>query len=245
MEPILYNVTGGATQGFNRQSMIGNNLANSNTPGFKADLYAAQSQYLQGVGVGKVALAVQNANQHDLTPGPIMTTGRDLDVAVEGKGWFTVSDRSGKEAYTQAGNFQITQNGMLVTGSGRPVIGDGGPISIPPAQRVEIGADGTISVVPLDGNPDTLAVIDRLKLVNLEGKNLQKTEEGLFRPENGGIVEPDASIKVVKGALNGSNTNPIEQMVAMIETNREYDLNMKLMQNVDENHNRLAQLLHD
>ena len=245
MESILYNVMNGAKTGFTRQTLIGNNLANTNTPGFKADLYAAQSMYLQGTGIGNVAMPVQNANQYNLSPGAIIPTGRDLDVAIEGNGWFAIQDSSGKEAYTQSGNFQITQNGRLVTGSGQPVIGDGGPISIPPAQRVEIGTDGTISVVPLDGNPDTLAVIDRLKLVKLEGKDIRKTEEGLFRPANGGAVQPDASLSVVTGAINGSNANPIEQMVLMIEANREYEQNMKLMQNVDDNHNRLTQLLRD
>ncbi|MCC5792464.1 MAG: flagellar basal-body rod protein FlgF [Legionellaceae bacterium] len=245
MESILYHVTNGANNGFNRQAVLSHNLANHNTPGFKADLFTAQSVYMQGPGLDSSAFAVEMRHGHDLTAGTLITTGRDLDVAVEGNGWLAVQDASGQEAYTQAGNFEITANGQLVTGSGRPVIGDGGPISIPPAQRIEIGSDGTVSIVPLDADPDTLAVIDRLKLVKLDPKNIEKTDDGFFRPMGGGVIEADASIRVVKGALMSSNVNAIDQMVNMIEANRDYERNMKLMQSVDENQKRLAQLLQD
>lgn len=243
MEPVLYNAMNGSQIDLDRQTINSNNLANSNTPGFKADLFQAQSMYIRGsVDVGE-AVVVEQENNTDFTDGPLISTGRDLDVAVQGKGWFAVQDSQGKEAYTRAGDFHITENGMLVTASNRPVLGDGGPISIPPAQRIEIGSDGTISIVPLDGDPDALAVLDRLKLVKLDNKDLIKNTDGLMKLKQGGVAPADASVVVVKGALEGSNVNSVEQMVNLISNSHEFDAQMKLMQTIDENSTKLAQLL--
>jgi len=241
MENILYNATNGARSHMDRLAITSNNLANNNTPGFKADLFQAQTMYMKG---GGNAWVIENANGVDLTDGALIPTGRELDVAIQGKGWFAVKDAQGKESYTRAGNFKIDANGVLTTANGLPVLGDGGPISIPPFQRLEIGSDGTISVVPLGANPDELAVIDRFKLVNPDEKGLSKGNDGLMKMSKG-TAESDPTINVVKGALEGSNINPVEQMVAMISEGREFDSHMKIMQMVDENSRQLAQIMHD
>lgn len=246
METVLYKAMNASQLDFNRQAITANNLANANTPGFKADLFQAQAVYMTGgSNQSKDAMVVQNANGTDFTDGGLITTGRDLDVAIQGEGWFAVKGTDGKESYTRTGDFKLTENGMLVTSSGKAVLGDGGPISIPPAQRIEIGSDGTISIVPLDADPKELAVLDRIKLVKLDNKNLSKGVDGLLRLSNGGATESDPTITVVKGALEGSNVNSVAEMVSMIAAGREFDTQMRIMQTVDENCQKLAQILHD
>ncbi|KTD16271.1 flagellar basal-body rod protein FlgF [Legionella jordanis] len=245
MEPVLYNAMHGSKTDFHKQTINTNNLANANTPGFKADIFQAQSMYVNGSVKTKEAYVSQQENSTDFTDGELITTGRDLDVAVQGDGWFAVQDSKGKEVYTRAGDFQLTENGMLVTAGKKPVLGDGGPISIPPAKRIEIGSDGTISIVPMEGDSNSLAVIDRLKLVKINPRDLTKNEEGLMTLKQGATAQTDASITVVKGALEGSNVNAVHQMVNLIATGREFDAQMKLMQIVDDNSDKLAQLLQE
>lgn len=248
MDPVLYTSLSSATIDFSREGISANNLANVNTPGFKADLFAAQTMYMPNGGEGyndvMQAMAVQMPNRIDLTPGPLMTTSRDLDLAVDGDGWFAVQSGNG-EAYTRAGNFIIDSNGMLTTAAGQPVLGDGGPISIPPAQRIDIGRDGTISIIPLDAKPNEVAVLDRIKLVQLDGKQAYKDENGLIRLQGGAKAVPSTEIKLVQGALEGSNVSAIDQMINLISTGREFDASLKLMQAVDENTAKLAQVLHE
>ncbi|KTD11279.1 flagellar basal-body rod protein FlgF [Legionella jamestowniensis] len=243
MEPVLYNAMHGSQTDFKKQAVSSNNLANINTPGFKADIAQFESMYVTGSVETAEAFVVEGENGTNFTDGELIATGRDLDVAVQGGGWFAVQGADGKEAYTRAGDFHLTENGMLVTAGNKPVLGDGGPISIPPAQRIEIGNDGTISIVPLDGDPNALAVIERLKLVKPDSKNLIKGVDGLMRLRQGGVAPTDASVVIIKGTLEGSNVNAVEQMVGLISTGREFDAQMKVIQVADENSQKLAQLL--
>lgn len=248
MDPILYTAVTGGRADFKRQELIANNLANVNTPGFKADLYQAQTMYMndaQGINnPNGQSFVVQTANGVDLSPGEIMTTGRDLDVAIDGNGWLAVRGPDG-EAYVRGGSLRLDVNGQLMTASGMPVLGDGGPISIPPARSIEIGGDGTISIIPLEGDVKTLAVLDRLKLVTLDKNNVVKNEQGLMQLKQGGAAVADPNIRVLSGAIEGSNVKAIDQMVSMISAGREFDAQMKILSTVDDNGQRLAQLLHE
>ncbi|WP_367607247.1 flagellar basal body rod protein FlgF [Legionella sp. W05-934-2] len=242
MDPVLYNAINGAKLDLDRQSVGSHNLANLNTPGFKQDLVIAESMLLSGPLGSTQSMVVGQRSTPDLTPGTLMTTGRELDVAVL-EGWFAVQGKDGKESYTQAGNFRINENGTLTTATGQPVLGDGGPIAIPPAEKIDIGTDGTISILPIGANPNELAVLDRLKLVKIDNQEVIKDSEGLIRLKNGGVIESDPNLQVQTGALISSNTNAIEQMVNMIEHSREYEQLMKDVQSLKENSRRLAQLL--
>lgn len=242
MEPILYNATGGGKANFNKQALIANNLANANTPGFKADLYQAQTMYMNDS--NGQSFNVQAPNGLDLSPGELITTGRDLDVAVDGNGWIAMKDTHGREVYSRAGSMRVNVNGQLITASGKAVLGDGGPISIPPAKSIEIGSDGTISIVPMDGDANSLAVLDRIKLVTLDKNNVVKNDEGMIQLKQG--AKPpvaDASIKLVNGALEGSNVKAVDQMVQMIGAGREFDAQMKILTSVDDLSQKLAQVL--
>ncbi len=233
----------GSQTDFYRQEITGNNMANVHTVGFKADLYQAQSMYVTGAVQNGATHAVRLPNGIDFSDGPLIHTGNDLDVAVRGMGWFAVQDPQGKEAYTKAGDLHVTENGRLVTASNLPVLGDSGPISIPPAQRIEVGTDGTISIVPLEGLPDEIVVLDRLKLVKLDPDNLVKDTTGLMKLKEGALAPTDASLTVVKGALEGSNVNSIDQMINMIASGQEFNAKTKMMQTADNNAQKLAQLL--
>lgn len=247
MDPTLYNAINAGRAGFKRQEILANNLANVNTPGFKADLYTAQTMYMQN-GINNAngqSYGVQTANGIDLTPGEIMTTGRDLDVAIDGNGFLAVRDSKGGESYTRAGSLHIDVNGQLLTASGKSVLGDGGPISIPPSKSIEIAPDGTISVVTLEGDVKSLAVLDRLKLVSLDKNSVVKGDDGSLRLKSGGSAKPDTSIRVLSGAVEGSNVKAVEEMVGMISAGREFEAHMKILSTVDDNAQRLASILHD
>lgn len=249
MDPILYNATTGGRADFNKQAILANNLANINTPGFKADLYYAQTMYSNTNGASNTnnqSFNVQGPNGIDLSPGDLITTGRDLDVAVDGNGWIALKDSQGREVYTRAGSLRLGVNGLLTTASGKAVLGDGGPISIPPARSIEIGSDGTISIIPMEGDGNSLAVLDRIKLVKLDKNNVVKNDEGMIQIKQGGKPPPaDATVKLLNGTLEGSNVKAIEQMVEMISAGREFDAQMKILSTVDDNSQKLAQILHE
>ncbi len=248
MDPILYNAANGGRGNFARQEVIANNLANVGTTGFRADLYQAQTLYVQGAqgssNYGQ-SFTVQNPNAADFTPGPIITTGRTLDVAVNGKGWLAVRGSNGKEAYTKAGSLNIDANGFLVTASGKQVIGNGGPISIPPASNITIGTDGTITIVPTGNGPQAATTVDRIKMVSLDTSNISKNADGLFQLNNGGVAPADNTLKMTSGALEGSNVQAVEQMVAMISAGRDFETQMNILSTVGDNAQKLTQILAD
>ena len=249
MDPVLYSAVDGATNDLVRQDLIANNLANLNTPGFKADLYEAETMYLvDDNGFNQTngqTFIVQLPNAIDTTPGEIRTTGRELDIAIGGNGFIAVQAADGTEAYTKGGSLRIDANGQLLTANGRAVLGDGGPISIPPAKSIEIARDGTISIIPVDGDLRTLAVLDRIKAVSLDATNVTRTSEGLITLQNGGAVEADPTVQVVSGALEGSNVSAVNQMVEMISASRDFDAQMKILAIVDEDAQKLEQLLQE
>lgn len=248
MDPILYNAANGGRGNFARQEVIANNLANVNTTGFKADLYQAQTLYVQdakGINNHAQSFIVQNPSGADFAPGPVMNTGRNLDVAIDGNGWLAVRGSNGKEAYTKAGSLKLDANGFLVTASGKQVMGNGGPIAIPPAQSIDIGSDGTISIIPQGNDARGVTMVDRIKMVSLDTANISKNADGLFQLKNGGVAPADNKLKLISGALEGSNVQAIDQMVAMITAGRDFETHMDLLSTVSENSQRLAQILHE
>lgn len=243
MDKMLYVAMNGAAQTMLAQAANSHNLANVSTTGFRADLTAFQSQQLSGVGLPSRVYATAQGQSVDFTPGGLMSTGRDLDVAVIGSGWLAVQAADGTEAYTRAGDLRINSNGLLETATGRSVLGNGGPIAIPPAEKLEIGADGTISVRPLGQSAATLAVVDRIKLVNPPPENLHKGEDGLMRLKDGINAEPDAKVRIATGSLEASNVSAVEAMVNMITLARQFEMQVKLMNTAQSNDAAAAQIM--
>ncbi|BCX88646.1 flagellar basal-body rod protein FlgF [Methylomarinovum tepidoasis] len=243
MDRSLFVVMSGARETLRAQASVSNNLANVNTTGFKQDLEQFRSMPVFGPGYPSRVYALNERPATDFDPGPIRSTGRELDVAVKGDGWIAVQAADGSEAYTRRGDLRITPEGLLQTGDGHPVLGDNGPIAIPPAQKVDIGSDGTISIVPLGEKPDVLAVVDRIKLVRAAPEQLEKGEDGLIRLKSGQPAEADAGITLVSGALEGSNVSSVAALVDMIELSRRYELQVKMMKTAEDDADTAAQLL--
>jgi flagellar basal-body rod protein FlgF len=244
MDRSLYIAMSGAKQTLLAQTANANNLANTQTTGFKSDLEQFRSQPVFGAGYPTRVYAMTERPGTDLSHGAMQTTGRDLDVAINGEGFIAVQGADGKEAYTRAGDLRVTPEGLLQTGAGLQVLGQGGPIAIPPSEKLTIGGDGTISIIPIGtGNATTLLEIDRIKLVNPELANLEKLNDGLLHIKDGQPLVADANVKLASGVLEGSNVNPINAMVDMIELARNFELQTKMMKSVDENAGASARLM--
>ena len=234
MDRVLYVAMSGAKQTMLAQQANNHNMANVNTTGFLADLNEFRSMQAFGPGYQSRVYAMTERPGVDFTPGFITQTGRDLDVAVEDKGWIAVLAKDGSQAYTRAGDLRMESGGQLVTGTGLPVMGNGGPIAIPPAQKITIGSDGTISIVPVGQPANAQVVVDRIKLVRTDEQVLTKGQDGLIRHKQGIELEADASMKLTSGALVSSNVNVVNAMVNMISLARNYETQVKLMKTAEE-----------
>ncbi len=246
MDRSLYIAMNGAKQTLLAQTANANNLANTQTTGFKTDLEQFRAMPAFGPGYPTRVYAMTERPGSDLSAGGLQTTGRDLDVAINGEGWFAVQMPDGGEAYTRAGDLRVTPEGLLENGAGHKLLGEGGqPIAIQPAQKLEIGRDGTISIIPQGSNAQTLVLVDRIKLVNPGNDNLEKREDGLMHLKKAGgpPLEADANVNLIQGSLESSNVNALSAMVEMIELSRNFELQSKVMKNADDNANVSAKLM--
>jgi flagellar basal-body rod protein FlgF len=232
MDRMLYIGMVGAREAADAQGVVSNNLANASTTGFRADLQHLTSLPLYGPGFDSRVYSGAESPAADLSPAPPITTGRDLDVAIQGEGWIAVQAGDGNEAYTRAGDLRVAVGGILTNGAGHPVLGNGGPVALPPAERVEIGSDGTISA-RLPGQ-DNLAVLDRIKLVRPPDQALVKGVDGLFRLPDGAEADADASVTLISGAVESSNVNSVEALVQMMSLARLFELQVKVMKDAEE-----------
>jgi flagellar basal-body rod protein FlgF len=243
MDRFLYISMSGAKETLRAQTVNNHNLANASTTGFRADLSAFQSRAVAGSGHASRAYATNSTIGWDSSQGALMSTGRDLDVGIQGPGWIAVQGPDGREAYTRAGDLRIDPSGVLMNGAGQTVLGEGGPISVPPNTSLMIAADGTISIVPVGQGPETTSQVGRIKLVNPPAESLARGDDGLFRTTDGTDAPPDASVRLASGVLESSNVNVADAMVNMIELSRHFDLQVKAMRTAEENAAASAQLL--
>ena len=243
MDKSLYVAMTGAKDILDAQAVNNFNLANASTTGFKADLAAFQSQPVAGSGYASRVYASESTAGWDQSQGALTATGRPLDVAVQGRGFIAVQGPDGQEAYTRDGDLHLTPEGLLVTSTGQMVLGDNGPISLPPSSSIKIADDGTVSVLPLGQPAESLAAIGRIKLVNPAPDSLVRETGGLFRPAGGGSAAADASVKLASGVLESSNVDLASAMVNMIDLARNFQLQVKAMKSADDNASTSAQLL--
>jgi flagellar basal-body rod protein FlgF len=238
MDRMIYLGMSGAKATMQRQDVLAHNLANSSTVGFRAELQAFRAVPVQGSGASTRVYALESTPGYDASPGVVSNTGRNLDVAMRGNAWLAVQGLDGTEAYTRGGSLDVTADGTLVTSGGLTVLGDGGPIQLPPNSIVSIGTDGTVSARAVDGRSTS---VGRLKLVTPETP-LQRGTDGLFRGAEGDLAA-DATARLQDGALEGSNVSPVETMVAMIAAARQFETQMRLLQTAESNEKAAAQLL--
>ncbi len=243
MDRMLYIAMTGAQQNMHAQAVNNHNLANANTHGFRQALNYAYTEPMRGP-VFDSRDYVQFASEAiDFSPGTLQSTGRDLDVAIQGNGFFVVEALDGTLGLTRGGSFHLDAQGVLRNESGLPVMGEGGQIAIPPAESISIGGDGTLSIRPLGNNPQALAALDRLMLVNPELDTLDRGADGLLRDREGQEIPPDANVRVLSGMLETSNVNTAAALTRMIELSRQYEMNVQMMKTSSELAKRNNQLL--
>ncbi len=243
MDRALFLAMNGAKQVQLHQATNTNNLANASTTGFRADFDAFNSLPVVGPGYQSRIYNQDERSGVDFSVGALQQTGRELDIAVSGNGFIEIQAPDGSSAYTRAGDLHTTSAGLLETGAGHPVLGNDGPIALPPFEKLEIGSDGTISILPVGQEATTLATIDRIKLVSANSEDLVKGEEGLLRAVPGASIEADASVTVASGVLESSNVNTVTELLDMIELTRNFEMHIKMMQAIEENDSATTQLL--
>lgn len=239
MDRLIYLSMSGAKATMQRQEVLAHNLANASTTGFRAEMAAFRAVPVRGDGASTRVFSLESTIGYDPRSGPLQSTGRDLDVAMLGRAWLAVQASDGTEAYTRAGALELDAEGQLVTAGGRLVLGESGPISVPTGARLEIAADGTVSARVGD---ERAQAVGRLKLVTPEDA-LVRGDDGLFRSGNGDDLDADPAARLQSGALEGSNVNAVETMVAMIAAARQFEQQMKSLQTAEQREQSAARLL--
>ena len=244
MDRALYLAMSGGVQTMNAQTIHANNLANVNTTGFRADFEQARSMQVNGEHFPSRVYAMTENPATRYSQGDMIQTGRNLDVAVKGQGFISVFDSEGQEAYTRAGDLQINAAGQLVTGRGLPVVGNNGPIFLPPIESLTIASDGSISIVPQGGAANEVAVIDQIKLVNPDADSIRKGEDGLIHTKvPGQDLGADQNIQLAAGFIEGSNVNAVEEMTHIMDLSRRFEMNIKMMDTIREDSAASARIL--
>jgi flagellar basal-body rod protein FlgF len=239
MDRVIYLAMAGAKASMQRQDVLAHNLANASTTGFRAEMTAFRAVPVRGDGASTRVYALESTPGYNPEPGPVASTGRNLDVALKGNAWLAVQALDGTESYTRNGALDINAEGLLITRTGQTVLGDGGPISVPANAQVEIGSDGTITATVAGARPQNAG---RLKLVTPDAP-LLRGEDGLFRATDGADLPADATARLQTGALEGSNVSPVESMVAMIAAARQFEQQMKMLSTSQEREQSATKLL--
>ncbi|MET0107756.1 MAG: flagellar basal body rod protein FlgF [Candidatus Thiodiazotropha sp.] len=243
MDRMLYIAMSGAKETLIAQASNSNNLANVNTPGFMEDLNQFRSMPVFGQGYPTRVYALDERPDINFDKGSIQSTGNPLDLAIKGKGYFAVQAADGSETYTRRGDLKVDANGLVTNGQGLPLIGNSGPIALPPHERLEIAPDGTITILPEGSTPEALAIVDRIKMVNPDPEQLFKGEDGLLRLLEGEEADADAATELVSGALESSNVNVADTLVTMIELARKFEMQVNMMKTAEDLDNASVRLM--
>lgn len=243
MDRSVYIAMTGATQTMRAQDAVSHNLANASTVGFKSELSAFQSVPVLGAGASTRINAVAQGVGQDETQGSVQHTGRTLDVAVNGPGWIAVQAPDGSEAYTRAGDLQLGADGSLTDARGNPVMGAGGPITVPDSAQIAIGKDGTISTVPMGQSPNTIAAVGQIKLVNPDATQMSEGSDGLMHMNDGSSADADTTVTLTSGALEASNVNPSSELVKMISLSRQYEMQVRSIKTAEDDADDSTKLL--
>jgi flagellar basal-body rod protein FlgF len=243
MDRLLYVAMTGAKQLMQAQTLVAHNIANVATNGFRADLARFEARPVEGPGYASRVNTVASGLGFDHTQGALQPTGGALDVAIEGRGFIAVLAADGQEAYTRGGTLNVNSLGLLETQRGELVLGDNGPVAVPPHVEITVGHDGTVSIVPQGQGPETLAQVGRIKLVNPAPETLEKRPDGLVRLRDGASAESDAGVQLVSGFIESSNVNAADAMVSMIEYARQFEVAVRMMRIADDNASRAASIV--
>ncbi|WP_109808047.1 flagellar basal-body rod protein FlgF [Sphingosinithalassobacter portus] len=243
MDRLVYTALSGLRSQMQAQAAIANNIANASTIGYRADRVSFDRMMLTGSGLDTRQLASASVHDSDRGPGAMLQTDNPLDVAVTTDSWIAVQATDGAEAYTRRGDLSVAASGVLETGDGFPVMGSGGPITVPPHESISIAADGTVSIVPPGGDPDQPQQIDKIKLVSTQGSNTVKGLDNLLHVKGGGVLPEDLDATVRSGSLEQSNVNLTQALVDMIENQRAYEVQANLLKEAKQMDESTASLM--
>ena len=245
MDRLIYTSLSAMRAVMARQAVTAENLANASTTGFHGDMADQTAIYLNAdpAAVSARAQTRQSLQRPDMKAGAVIETGRDLDVVMEGEALLVVQAPDGSEAYTRRGDLQVAESGLLTTGDGMPVMGDGGPITLPPADKVTIDKGGKIAIVPAGGDPSRPQEIEQLKLVSPMGAKLTKAENGLFKTAGGAPLAADPDARVVAGSLEGSNVSVTQTLTAMIDASRAWETQVRMLSGAKDMDSATAELM--
>ena len=243
MDKLLYIAMTGARETTFAQAATAHNLANASTTGFKADPAQFRAMPAYGNGLPSRVFAMSERPGYKLDSGNVITTGNDLDIAIRGEGWLVIQGKDGEELLSRRGDLKVSANGNLTNGLNQPIMGAGGPITIPPYEKLDIATDGTISIRPVGAQPSETAIIDRIKLVNPEATSLSKNKQGLFVSSETDVFESDINVKIHTRMLESSNVSVVEELTKMIQLSRQFEVQVKLMSGVKERGQALDRLL--
>ena len=242
MDRLIYTAMTGAKGTMDQQAAVAHNLANATSTGFRAELHKLRAVEVQTEAMRTRAFTVDASVANNFEQGSLQHTGRAYDVALQGKGWLAVQMPDGSEAYTRNGSLDVSANGILQTHDGKPVLGDGGPVTSPPDNEISIGADGSIAASQPD-QPGVVNVVAQLKLVNPPEADLVRGDDGLFRVRGGAPAQADPNVRVAGGYLEGSNVNVVDQMVQMISLSRQFEMQTRMLSTAEQNDRAAAQVL--
>ena len=237
MDKALYVAMTGAQATLRAQAAVAHNLANVGTSGFKSLLHLTDAAPIEGEGLPSRVNTLVEIGGFDASGGPLITTGNPLDFALQGNNrWLAVQASDGGEAYTRAADLKVDANGVLMNQRGQPVLNaDGSPFTVPPYQSLNIGADGTVSIVAQGEQGGTSTEVGRIRIIEAEPRQLKRGEDGLFRlPPTVDPTLAEGSI-LMSGVIESSNVNATEQLVHMISLSRQFEMNLKLINSGDQN----------
>ncbi|MCP4323973.1 MAG: flagellar basal body rod protein FlgF [Psychromonas sp.] len=236
MDKFLYISMSGAKESMNALAIHSNNLANANKNGFKASFEQARSMQIFGPGQPSRVFSLTEEPGQNFESGILQTTGRDLDISVKGDGWFVVESALGGEAMTRSGGLNINQEGFLVDNNGNDVLNtQGNPIYIQlPVEKFNIRQDGMVEVRPEGAPADAMEDVAQIKLVNPSVKDLMRGEDGLFRRIDGQNAEQDIGVRIESGTLEASNVNLSGELTSLINLQRHFEMQVKMMKKAEE-----------
>lgn len=229
MDRLIYTALSGMQASMERQRVIASNMANAQTIGFRAELLDQRSVTIDGDALQVRAMDDAEVRGANMDGGEVTPTGNPLDIAIQGDALMAVQADDGSEAYTRRGDLSIAPTGLLVNGGGHPVLGETGPITVPPGGKAAIAPDGTVTMRDPAAPDQPPQEIGRIKLAGWHGSPIAKGLDGLFRVQGGGILPTDADATVLSGSLEQSNVKPTEVLVEMIDAQRLFAMRSKLI----------------
>ncbi|MGL6042765.1 MAG: flagellar basal body rod protein FlgF [Sandaracinobacteroides sp.] len=227
MDRLVYTALTGLQRAQEAQGVTAHNLANAQVPGFRREMASLAAGYLSPGGAAASA-RVQSGGEAPndmMNAGRVDTTGRPLDIAMNGDAWLAVADAQGGEALTRRGDLRFSAEGQLLTGDGRQVLGPGGPIEIGTGfSSVQIASDGRIQTRAADDAP--FVEVARLRLVTPDLSTLSRGEDGLFRSPD---AQPDETATITVSALERSNVEPAQALIELVQQSRSFEMQTKLL----------------